>query len=257
MEFLKRHYEKIVLCVVLLGLAAAAVWMKTEIGRVRENMPEAPVIPRKAGALAPIDLSTDQVALAQVTNPPPIVLSGDHNLFNPVTWKMKSDDTLLKVVKTGPDALVVTNITKLYTIISFDHASGQGSGVYVMSTQEHSDPQHPSHKVNEYSKKNEKTKSGLYIIRGVEGDPDNPTALELELPDGGDTVTVTTNKPYEKVDSYIADLRYDPESKNVSKVHVNDVITLDDVQYKVVEIGPNAVRVKSNRTTKVTEIKWK
>jgi hypothetical protein len=81
--------------------------------------------------------------------------------------------------------------------------------------------------------------------------------LELSLPDTEETVTVTKDKPYEKVDSYVADLRYDPESKIMSKVHVNDVITLDDVPYNVVEINANAVRVKSNRTTKVTEIKWK
>ncbi|HEX4119730.1 MAG TPA: hypothetical protein VH619_03800 [Verrucomicrobiae bacterium] len=257
MEFLKRHYEKIVLCVVLLGLAAAAVWMKSAIDRVRENMVPLPQPPRKGAPVVPINLSTDELALAQVTNPPSITLSGDHNLFNPVTWKLKSDGTLLKVVKIGADALVVTKITKLYTIIGFDHASGQGSGVYVMTIQEHSDPQHPSHKTTEYAKKDEKMRSGLYIIRNVEGDPDNPTALELSLPDTGETVTVTKDKPYEKVDSYVADLRYDPESKIMSKVHVNDVITLDDVPYNVVEINANAVRVKSNRTTKVTEIKWK
>jgi hypothetical protein len=259
MEFLKRHYEKIVLCVVLLGLAGAAVWMKTAIDRVRDTMPQPPPVPKRGAVVAPIDLTTDQLALAQVTNPPPILLSGDHNLFNPVTWKMKSDGTLLKVIKIGPDALIVTNITKLYTVISFDHASGQGSGVYVMTVQLHSDPAHPAHKSIEYAKKDEKVKSGLYVIRGVEGDIDNPTALDLEVPDSGgtNTVTVTKDKPYEMVDSYVADLRYDPESKNIPKVHVNDVITLDDVQYKVVEIGPNAVRVQSNRTTKVTEIKWK
>ncbi|HEX3720198.1 MAG TPA: hypothetical protein VH595_19785 [Verrucomicrobiae bacterium] len=257
MEFLKRHYEKIVLCVVLLGLAAAAIWMKMAIDRVQTNLAPLPQPPKKGVALTPIDLSTDQVALAQVTNPPSIMLSGDHNLFNPVTWKMKSDGSLLKIIKTGSDALIVTKITKLYTIIGYDHASGQGSGVYVMSIQQHSDPEHPSRKTSEYAKKDEKMKSGLYILRNVEGDADDPTALQLELPDTGETVKVTKDKPYQFVDSYVADLRYDPDSKVFSKVHVNDVITLDDVQYKVVEITANAVRVQSNRTTKVTEIKWK
>jgi hypothetical protein len=258
MEFLKRHYEKIVLCIVLLGLAGAAVWTKGAIDKVQNNTAPLPEPPRRGGvSLKPLDLSTDMLALAQVTNPPAILLSGEHNLFNPVTWKRKSDNTLLKILTNGAAALTVSNITKLYTVIAFDHASGQGSGVYVMTYQQHSDPAHPAHKTTEYAKKDEKMKSGLYILRTVQGDADNPTALDLELPDTGDTVTVTKEKPYEKVDSYIADLRYDPESKNMPRVHVNDVITLDGEPYKVVEITANAVRVQSSRTTKVTEIKWK
>ncbi len=272
MEFLKRHYEKIILCLVLLGLAAAAVWMRMAIERVPASLPSVPATsadesPRRpgrggrggaaatAGTLAPLDLSTDVVALAQLTNPPVITLSGDHNLFNPVTWKRKSDGTLLKILKTGPSALVVSNITKLYTIISYDHASG--SGVYVMTIQEHSDPQHPSHKVTEYAKKDEKMKSGLYVIRGIKGDADDPSELDLELPQTGENVVVTKDKPYQWVDSYVADLRYPPDSMNLPRQHVNDIIKLEGEQYKIVEITANAVRVQFIRTTKVTEIKWK
>jgi hypothetical protein len=264
MEFLKRHYEKIVLCLVLLGLAGAAVWMRMTIERIHGSLGPAPQVApsarrkeNKAASLAPIDLSTDQVVLAEVTNPPTITLSGDHNLFNPVTWKRKSDGTFLKIIKSGPNAVVVSNITKLYTVIAYDHPSGNGSGVYVMAIKQHSDPQHPSRPVTEYAKKDEKMKSGLYIIRDIKGDSDAPSELDLELPQTGETVAVTKDKPYQRVDSCIADLRYEPESKTLSKVHVNDFITLDGEQYKVVEITTNAVRIQFSRTTKVTEIKWK
>jgi hypothetical protein len=270
MEFLKRHYEKIVLCLVLLGLAAAAVWMRTDIKAVRERMDSAPQtqtsapggrrrpgVANAAATLAPMDLSTDMITLAQVTNPPTITLSGDHNLFNPVTWKRKSDGTLLKVIKTGPKALTITNITRLYAVISYDHPSGNGTGVYVMAIQQHSDPQHPARKVPEYAKKDQKVKSGLYIIRDVKGDADDPSELDLELPETGQTVAVTKDKPYEYVDSCIADLRYEPESKTFFKVHVNDPIRLDGEPYKVVEITTNAVRIQFIRTTQVTELMWK
>jgi hypothetical protein len=268
MEFLKKHYEKIVLCLVLLGLAAAAVWMRMAIERVHGSMGPAPEAPRRdtprrgkatasSTTMPPLDLSSNEATLAQMTNLPSFTLSGDHNLFNSVTWKRKSDGTLLKIVKTGPDALVVTNITKLYTVIAYDHASGNGSGVYVMAIQQHSDPQHPKRPVTEYAKKDEKMKSGLYIIRDIKGDADDPSELDLELPATGETVAVAKDKPYEWVDSCVADLRYENESKTLSKVHVNDFITLDGEQYKIVEITTNAVRIQFNRTTKVTEIKWK
>jgi hypothetical protein len=270
MEFLKKHYEKIILCLVLLGLAAAAVWMRTAIDKVRESAPPPVVTPTAgpprgrggkaapaASGLAPIDLSSNQGSLSQVTNPPPISLSGDHNLFNPVTWKRKSDATLLKIVKSGPDALKVTDIVPLYTVIAYNHPSGNGSGVYVMDTQQHSDPKNPRRPVSEFAKKDGKTKSGLYVIRDVKGDADDPTELDVELTATSEIVPVTKDKPYERVDSFIADLKYEPDAKTFPKVHVNDPIPLEGEQYKVVEITTNAVRIQFNRTTKVTEIKWK
>jgi hypothetical protein len=263
MEFLKRHYEKIVLCVVLLGLAGAAVWIKMEISHVSEGL-EVPTTsePRPsrknsaAPTLAPVDLSTDELALAQITNPPSVVLSGEHNLFNPVTWKRNTNGDFLKILKSGPDALTVTNITPLYTIIGYDHPVGSG-GVYVMTYQTHTDLSRPGRKVPEFARQDEKVKSGLYIIRGIKGAQDDPTELELEIPETGETVSVTTNSPYKRVDSYIADLRYEPELKSMQRTHVDSAIKLDGELYKVIEINSNAVRVQANKTTKVTEVKWK
>jgi hypothetical protein len=59
------------------------------------------------------------------------------------------------------------------------------------------------------------------------------------------------------VDSYIADLRYEPELKSMPKMRVDSAIKLDGELYKVIEINSNAVRVQANKTTKVTEVKWK
>ena len=256
MQFLKRHYEKIVLCVVLLGLAGAAIWIKVEIAQVSIGLAAPPSQPRKSAPLAPIDLSTDQLALAQITNPPPVVLSGAHNLFNPVTWKRNTNGELMKILKSGPDALTVTNITPLYTIVAYDHPIGSG-GIYVMTYQLQANLSHPGHKTTEFAKQDEKVKSGLYIIRGIKGAPDDPSELDVEIPATGQTVVVTTNQPYQHADSYIADLRYEPDLKTMPKLHVESAITLDGELYKVIEISSNAVRVQANRTTKVTEIKWK
>jgi hypothetical protein len=255
MEFLKRHYEKIVLCLVLLGLAGAAIWMKTKMDNVSTSAPPPPRPPGRITPPAPINLVTDELALAQITNPPPVVLNGDHNLFNPVTWKRLPNGEIKKFIKTGADALSVTGITPLYTIISYDHPSGNGP-IYIMTTAQHVDLRHPGRKASEFAKKDEKPKSGLYTIRGIKGAPEDPTELELEIPETGETVTVSTNKPYQRVDSCIADLKYDPDpGLPLRKQSVNDTIKLDADIYKIVEITNNAVRVQSARTTKVTEVK--
>jgi hypothetical protein len=250
-QFLKKHYEKIILCVVLLGLAFAAIWMGRILSALQDevNQPVAES-PHKSKPPVPLDLTTDLMVLQQVTNPPPVVLSGDHNLFNPVTWRKKADGQLLKILKTGPDALSILNITPLYTVISYDHPSGNGA-IYIMSNMVHS-----AKRPLEYAKIDEKTKSGLYIIRGIKGASDDPTDLQLEIPDTQETVWISKGNPYKRVDGYVADLKYDPEQRNLLKEHVNDTFMLDGEPYKVVEITNNVVRVQSIQNTKVTTIKW-
>jgi hypothetical protein len=261
MQFLKRHYEKIVLCLVLLGLAGSAIWIKVEIGHVSSDISAPPTKGREGrgrgpAAVPPLDLTADQQALSQITNAPAVVFSGDHNLFNPVTWKRKPNGELLKLLKSGPDALTVLNITPRYTIISFDHASGNG-GIYVMTWQIDADLLHLPRKIQEYAKVGVKPTSGLYIIRGIKGAADDPTELDLEIPDTGDTAAVTKDKPYQRVDGYVADLKYEPEGKTMGRVRVNSPLTLDGESYNVIEITANAVRVQATKTNKKTVIRWK
>ncbi len=259
MEFLKKHYEKIVLCVVLLGLAAAVLWMKAALVDIRAQVPPVTIgPPPKTAPPKPLDLSPYEQALAQITNPPPVVLSGAHNLFNPVTWKRKSNGDLMKIVKTGADALIVTNILPLYTIISYDHPS-PGSAVYVMSVESNIDLRLPNPKKHfEYSKKGDLSKSKLYIVRGIKGAEDDPSEINLEIVKTGETnVWVSTNAPYKRVESYLADLKYDPDPAiNLIKKRVNDQFILDGEPYKIVEITNDAVRVQNRRTTQIKEIKW-
>jgi hypothetical protein len=259
MEFLKKHYEKIVLCVVLLGLGGAVFWMKSRLEQVQVQFP--PIEPGttpKTAPPQPLDLSPYQQALALITNPPPVVLSGAHNLFNPVTWKRKANGELMKIIKSGPDALMVTNITPLYTIIAYENTS-PGSAVYVMSVQTNVDLRKPSTKhITDHAKKGEKVNSGLYIVRGIKGADDDPSEINLELTHTGETnVWVSKNTPYQRPDSYLADMKYYPdETLSLLKKRVNDDFNLDNEPYKIVEITNDAVRVQDRRTTKVTEIKW-
>jgi len=234
--------------------------MKSALVQVRGELP--PVVigpPPKTPPPKPLDLSVYEQALAQITNPPTVVLSGAHNLFNPVTWKRKPNGDLIKIVKSGPDALIVTNIIPLYTIISYDHPSGPGSSVYVMMIAANVDLRQTNlRKRQEYARKDEKVKSGLYFVRGIKGAEDDPSEINLEIVRTGETnVWVSTNTPYKRAESYLADLKYDPDpTLPLLKRKVNDEFKLDNEPYKIIEITNDAVRVQDRRTTKVTEIKW-
>jgi hypothetical protein len=258
MEFLKKHYEKMVLCLVLLGLAGAVLWMKSAVEDAKQKAggPVSLGAPPRTAPPAPLDLSLGLQALAQVTNPPAVVLSGDHNLFNPVTWKRKTNSELLKVVRIGADALSVTNITPYYTIITYERSEGS---FYVMGIQKEVDLNQPKSRVKHVSAhKDEKNKTWPFIVRGIKGAEDNPSEINLEMVDTGDTnVWVSTNNPFRQVESYTADLKYDPDpSLPLQKKKVKDEIRLDNDPYIIVEITNDAVRVQSRRTTKVTELKW-
>ncbi|HWD21373.1 MAG TPA: hypothetical protein VHB20_19055 [Verrucomicrobiae bacterium] len=249
LEFLKRHYEKIILGLALMCLAAAGVLLPKQVEDVKAQI-SAP--PAPAGAheppMTPLNVAPLIAAMQRVTNPPPLVLSGDHNLFNPVVWKRKSNGDFLKILKTGADALTVTNIVTLYQRIGLDHPSGGGFYMFVQTQS--------GKKAVEYVKLNEKSKSGLYIVRAIKGTAEDPSQLQLEILETGEKVWITPKAPFERPDAHVADLRYDPEALNLPKKKVNDTFTLDGEQYKIVAITNGAVTVQQSTTTKQTTIPW-
>src|SRR5690606_18516777 len=121
-----KHYEKILLSVVLLCLAIAAAWFPMKIKAERENAQGYVVTLPPPKELTPMDISTNRAALVRLQNPPVVNLDGDHNLFNPVTWKVNPDGSYQKVVREGVDALVATKITPLYFELSFIRATTAG-----------------------------------------------------------------------------------------------------------------------------------
>ena len=71
MEFLKNNYEKVILSVVLLGLAVAAVLLLTWVGNEKRALEEieGQIIQTPPKPLKPIDLSTNEMALQRLLNP--------------------------------------------------------------------------------------------------------------------------------------------------------------------------------------------
>ena len=248
MEFLKKHYEKILLSVVLLGLGAAAYWMNDSIAEAKADIEKRTQMPAKGKLVQPVDLTNEVATLDKASNPPQVEISGAHNLFNPVTWKRKPDGTLMKVLKEGPAAATITNIAPLYTTITFERAAGSG---YYMSIQQLS-----ARRPQEYAKLKEKTKAGLFTITEVVGPAEDPTELVLDTPLSATPVRVSKGHPFQAVDGHIADLRYEPDSKSFNKVRVNDTITFSGERYKVIDITNNAVRVISISTEQKTTIMW-
>src|SRR5439155_368936 len=82
----KNNYEKVILSVVLLGLAVAAVLLLTWVGNEKRALEEIEqgIIQVPPKPLKPADLSTNEMVLQRLVKASNLHLSGDHNLFNPV-----------------------------------------------------------------------------------------------------------------------------------------------------------------------------
>lgn len=260
MEFLKKHYEKILLSVVMLGLGIAAAYLPIMVKEAEQQAKAADEAPapsntarkaKKGNETAyALDFSKEKNALEALSHPPVLEFSGEHRLVNPMTWKAKGDGSLMKVLVEGAEALTIKTNYPLYTTISFDRSAGSGGG-YFISTQQKS-----GRKISEFIKVNEKNKTGLYTLKSVEGPEDDPTSLTIELVATGQKVKITKTEPYKIVDGYLVDLRYEPEQKNFLKQTINDTLTFSGGTYKIVYITNNEVRVQSNQTSKQTTITW-
>ena len=257
MEFIKRHYEKIIMSVVLLCLLGVAVWLPKMIGSAQESInvqagSEPPSRPWKAA-----DFSSQSNALEQLKQPLDVKLGGGtppeyHNLFNPVTWKLTSSNTFLKIYVEGPDALVAKDIRPLYMTVAFDRAAGTGYYFYFQKLS--------GKKNNVYLHIKETAKVGgqpIFTLLGIKGAPEDPTEFSIQMLDTQEIISVTKTLPFQKVDGYVADLAYPPEPNlNLKNKHVGDTFTLAGETYKVIAISKNAVRVSAESNGKQTTINW-
>jgi hypothetical protein len=115
MEFLKKHYEKVVLSAVLLVVAGVAFWLTQAVSQVQTSLDEQ-LKARVRGSkkqLQPVDLTNAVAAVQQLDKPSPLELSGGHGVFNPSRWIRGSDGSpkldprqdlsaTLKLVQTKP-----------------------------------------------------------------------------------------------------------------------------------------------------------
>src|SRR5688500_17634089 len=91
-DSLRQHYEKIILTLALLGLAAAVLLLlkfsEAEKGKIDQYVNR---VRRAQGALVkPVDLTNLVQAVQLAQSPPDLDFGGTHHLFNPVKWQKDS-----------------------------------------------------------------------------------------------------------------------------------------------------------------------
>lgn len=254
MRFLKRHFEKLILSAVLAGLGAVAFWLYVAVKEVKEETPLRYGQPAGVKPMTNLDLSPLRGALANMTNAPALELSGEHNLFNPVTWKRKANGDLVKMTRQGAAALTVTEIRPLYFSISLDKP--MIDGFWIIAKHALGRP------VRWFGLKGvAATPSKPYPIVNVvtnAGTNAGTIVLQVRIPEADVVVPVSSSAPYQKVEGYEADFKYNASdsTNGFPKLHVGDPLWLSGELFKILAITSNAVTVQDNRTAQKTEKQW-
>ena len=254
MDFLKKHYEKILLGVVLLGLVGAMVFLpvmilhdKTQLDDTRNGIITRPVKPLPA-----LDLAAESNTTQRLQQPYRLDLETTNRLFNPVQWQKAVDGSLIKIAvgnEVGPYALAVTRIGPLYFILTLDSVQTNEFGArYIVGVERQAEPvAWRRAKRQHYASLNEK--NDAFTITAVQGPPADPTALILQLTDSGETASLSKGKSFRRVDGYTVDLKYGPEVKNWEAQRVGDDLKFAGDDYIIVAINQNEVvlSAKSNQ----------
>jgi hypothetical protein len=258
MEFLKKNYEKVILSVVLLGLAIAAGLLLTRVADENRRVDEIRQLNLTATPqeLESMETSTNLALLNRMQRSNRVVLTGTNNLFNPVLWQRRGpDDRPLKIetgAEVGPRALEILETKPLYFRVSFVGRSDQGGNTQYSFRIQREGASRPS----------DRRAATLSFIR-VGSDnaglrlrelrpPEEPTEFVFEAAEDRSQVVVGVNRDFERVMGYLATLRYEPDNRTFRDKRVDDTISLDGTPYKIVAISETSVTVEAPNKARTT-----
>ena len=102
------------------------------------------------------------------------------------------------------------------------------------------------------------TKNETFTLRDVKAAPDDPTNVTavLELNDSRQRVEVAKDRPFRRIDGYMVDLKYAPESKTWTARRVGAELSLNGELYNIVAITENEVVLSAKSNQKKWTVKY-
>lgn len=259
MDFVKKitdacraHYEKLVLTLVLLGLAGAVVYLNSTKAEEEKKIKDflADVGRKSHTAVKPADTSANEAALKLIASPPGLNFSLPHHLLNPVRWQRRPDGELIKMAKgdeVGWPKMIVSQVTNLNFVISLERTVNPGQ-YYFGITREAAERPAERKKKQRFATLN--AKNEFFTLKEIKGPPEDPTELVLELADGVTQVSVTKDKPYTQVEGHEAELKYTVDGKTFPNLRLNSPLRFQGEDYIVVAIAPSEVVVSARSNDK-------
>ncbi|HEU5123269.1 MAG TPA: hypothetical protein VFW05_04305 [Verrucomicrobiae bacterium] len=266
MQFLKKNYEKVLLGLVLVGLVVVAVFLLLVVANEKQAQEErrTKIINRPVKPLVPVVMAPTDALLKRAATPMVLNFSDNsHRLFNPVRWQKTADGRLIRnPVGTDLQRMEILEIDPLYFSISLESITASETSVRYGFVIEDQAAEKPSFRGRRpyYLSKGEKKEYGedkkSFVLKEVMGAPEAPSAVILDLSDQEKPVSISKDKPYRRVDGYMADLKFAPENRTYSNRRVGDRIAIAGEEYNIVAITENEVVLSAKSNQKKWTIKY-
>jgi hypothetical protein len=260
MDFLKKNYEKVLLGVVLLGLAVAVAFLPFKIASEKQKLEDMrnTLIHPKVKPLTNLDLTTPDRVLKQAAAPALVDFSAPHKLFNPMPWQKAADGRLIKAdaANIGPNALVITKLVPLYLKLTLDEVTVTDSGARCkIGVDNETALALRDRRKQKYCKLGDKNE--VFAVREIKAPPDNPTnvTVVLELNDTRQRAQLTREQPFRRIDGYMVDLKYAPENKTWTARRVGASLAFNGEDYNIVAITENEVVLSAKSNSKKWTVK--
>lgn len=257
MQFLKNNYEKVILGVVLLSVAAISLLLTLRAGDEQKKLAEQlqQKVTHSQKAAKPVDLQESTAVLEQISGKVTVMLAGDHRTFNPGTWIRKSDGTIMPVPDNGQKGargLVLTATHPVNLSVTYNLVAGTGEPYRYQFTVVRDHERQAVKRRPTTVSLSEGAKNDLFVLREVHGPKDAPTEVIVEFLGTSERVTLVKDKPFTKGLAFAADLRYEVENKTLAGKRQDESFTLSGVSYKVVAIGKDEVVVSAPNFVRTT-----
>jgi hypothetical protein len=262
MDFIKKNYEKVLLSVVLFGLVGALVFLPFIIAADKQKLMDmsSQILTGSVKPLPDLVMTNESNALLRLQSPFQLDFDTTNKLFNPLEWQKTADNRLFPIKKgneVGVGAAVITKISPLYFILSLDTVATNDLGArYGIGVERQADSNPAMRRKQQRYVSADDRKKDLFTLVEVKGAPENPDQLVIKLTDSGETVTVTKDKPFQRVDGHMADLKYDPEKKTFNARRVGAMISFAGEDYNIVAIDTNTVILSAQSNQKRTTLPY-
>lgn len=263
MDFLKKHYEKLTLGLVLLAVAGVAISLMLSVNQVQQdlNTALAQAAGAKQKALQSINLSTNQSELDAVVKHAPVVLgAADHYTFNPVTWARAANGRIEPTrgrADMGAAGLSYVEAHDLYLEIGFSAIQGTPEAPRYQFSIRRDYEKNPKLRaaIVESVPVGSESKDQIFKLLEVRGPKEDPTDFVCELVSTREQFTISKTKTFKKTQGYSADLRYEANRQNFTQKRVGDSVNLSGAVYKIVAIEKDELVVSAPNSVRTTVLK--
>ena len=263
MDFLKKHYEKLTLGLVLLAVAGVAIYLVLAVNQVQQDLNAA--LAQAAGAkqksLQAINLVTNQTELDAVVKHAPVVLGApDHYTFNPVTWARAANGRIEPTrgrADMGAAGLTYVESHDLFLEIGFSAVAGTPEAPRYQFSIRRDYEKNPKLRsaIVESVAVGAESKDQIFKLLEARGPKEDPTDFVCELVSTREQFTISKTKSFKKTQGYSADLRYEASRQNFTQKRVGESLNLSGAAYKIVAIEKDELVVSAPNSVRTTVLK--